>query len=85
MDKELEQYWADVRSMMETDGWRKVLKDLSDQYEVINSLDATQTVEDMWFRKGQLNVLHAILNLESSIDSSETAHKQNLEDYGSMQ
>lgn len=85
MDKELEQYWTDVRSMMETDGWRKVLKDLSDQYEVINSLDATQTVEDMWFRKGQLNVLYAILNLESSIDASETAHKQNLDDYGKMQ
>lgn len=78
-DVELEAYWADIRAMMETDGWRRHCEELRTQAEVINSVEATVNAEDMWIRKGQLSVIATILNFEATINSGEEAYLAELQ------
>jgi hypothetical protein len=78
-DVELEAYWADIRAMMETDGWRRHCEELRTQAEAINSVEATVNAEDMWIRKGQLSVIATILNLEATINSGEEVYLAELQ------
>lgn len=68
MDKAEEKYYNDLQDMFMTEGWKELLKELSANALQINSVEATKDNEDMHFRKGQLNILSFILNLESTID-----------------
>ena len=68
MDKATEKYYDDLQGMFMTDGWKEFMKELSANARQINSVEATKDNEDLYFRKGQLNILSFILNLESTVD-----------------
>jgi len=68
MDKATEKYYDDLQGMFMTDGWKELMKELSANALQINSVEATKDNEDLHFRKGQLNILSFILNLESTVD-----------------
>jgi len=68
MDREEEKYYDDLQGMFMTDGWKELIKELSANALQINSVEATKDNEDLHFRKGQLNILSFILNLESTVD-----------------
>jgi hypothetical protein len=68
MDKATEKYYDDLQGMFMTDGWKELMKELSANALQINSVEATKDNEDLYFRKGQLNILSFILNLESTVD-----------------
>lgn len=68
MDKATEKYYDDLQGMFMTDGWKEFMKELSANALQINSVEATKDKEDLYFRKGQLNILSFILNLESTVD-----------------
>jgi NADH:ubiquinone oxidoreductase subunit E len=78
-DVELEAYWSDIRAMMETDGWRRHCKELTTQAAIINSVEAAQSADDMWIRKGQLSVIATILNLEATVNAGEEAYQAELQ------
>jgi len=50
------------------DGFQTLLKELRDQVENINSVEYTRDANDLFFRKGQLNVIAYMLNLEQTIN-----------------
>jgi len=68
MDKATEKYYDGLQGMFMTDGWKELMKELSANALQINSVEATKDNEDLYFRKGQLNILSFILNLESTVD-----------------
>lgn len=68
MDKSDEKYYENLQDMFMTAGWKELMKELSANALHINSVEATKDNDDMFFRKGQLNILSFILNLESTID-----------------
>lgn len=68
MDKEVEQYYNNLQDTFMTDGWKELMKELGANALNINSVDATKDENDLHFRKGQLNILSFILNLESTVD-----------------
>jgi hypothetical protein len=68
MDKETEQYYNALQDMFMTDGWKELLKEIGANALQINSVEATKDRDDMMFRKGQLNIISFLLNLESTID-----------------
>lgn len=78
-DVELEAYWADIRAMMETSGWRRHCEELTTQAAVINSVEAVVSIEDMWIRKGQLSVIATILNLEATVNSNSDSYLAELQ------
>jgi hypothetical protein len=63
-------YFNAMDEMFSSDGWKLLIGELEENARNINSVEATKDVNDLFFRKGQLNTLSFILNLESTIDHS---------------
>ena len=68
MDKETEQYYNSLQDIFVMEGWKELMKELSANALNINTVEATRDNDDFNFRKGQLNILAFILNLESTVD-----------------
>jgi hypothetical protein len=64
LDKELQEYYEARFDMMSTKGYKDLLADIEVMIEERNNLMATQSLEDLNFRKGQLDVLHWIRTLK---------------------
>ena len=81
MDKETEQYYNTYFDLFSTDGWKQLIEELRQNAFAINSVEATKDKNDLYFRKGQLNVLAHLINLEATINNNfEELQKENDED-----
>lgn len=65
------EYFNAMDDMFSSDGWKLLIGELEENARNINSVEAAKDVNDLFFRKGQLNSLSFILNLESTIDHSK--------------
>jgi hypothetical protein len=70
MDQETQQYYDAYFSLFITDGWKQLMQDFGNNAMQINSVEAAKDADDMFFRKGQLNVLAHLLNLENIIKTN---------------
>ena len=81
MDQENQAYYDNYFSLFMTDGWKQLMEDFGSNVANINSVEATKDAEDLQFRKGQLNVLAHLLNLENIMTTNyEEATKAPEED-----
>jgi len=64
LDKELQEYYEARFEMMSTKGYKDLLADVEIMIDERNNLMATQSLEDLNFRKGQLDVLHWMRTLK---------------------
>ena len=81
MDQETQQYYDAYFSLFITDGWKQLVQEFTDNAVQINSIEAAKDANDMYFRKGQLNVLAHLLNLETIVKTNyEEAAKASEED-----
>ena len=81
MDQETQQYYDAYFSLFITDGWKQLVEEFTSNAIQINSVEATKDVNDMFFRKGQLNTLAHLLNLETIVNTNyEEANKASIED-----
>ena len=53
-DNELELYFRQMNELFHTEGWKTLVKDLSSNIPIINSVESTKDDKDLYFRKGQL-------------------------------
>ena len=70
LDTETQQYYDNYFNLFQTDGWKQLIKELQQNALVINSVEATKDSNDLYMRKGQINVLAYILNLESTTNNN---------------
>lgn len=76
MDQETQTYYDQYFSLFLTDGWKQLIQDFSNNALQINSLEAVKDANDMHFRKGQLNVLAHLINMETIVTTNyEEANK----------
>lgn len=76
MDQETETYYDQYFSLFLTDGWKQLIQDFSNNALQINSLEAVKDINDMYFRKGQLNILAHLINMETIVSTNyEEANK----------
>ena len=81
MDQETQQYYDAYFSLFITDGWKQLVEEFTSNAVQINSVEATKDADDMFFRKGQLNILAHLLNLETIVNTNyEEANKASIED-----
>jgi hypothetical protein len=64
LDKELQDYYEARFDMMSTKGYKDFVADVELMINERNNLMATTSLEDLNFRKGQLDVLHWIRTLK---------------------
>jgi|TARA_Y100000033_G_C2740053_1_gene107964 hypothetical protein len=78
LDTETQQYYDNYFNLFQTDGWKQLTEELQQNALVINSVEATKDANDLYMRKGQINVLAYILNLESTTNNNyEELHNNN--------
>jgi ABC-type xylose transport system substrate-binding protein len=59
-----------------TDGWKQLTSEFTNNANNINSIESTKDANDMYFRKGQLNVLAHLINMETIVTTNyEEANK----------
>lgn len=76
MDQETQEYYDNYFSLFMTDGWKQLIQEFGSNTVQINSVEATKDSNDMYFRKGQLNILAHLLNLETIVTTNyEEANK----------
>ena len=57
-DEALEQYFQSLFAMYGTEGWRVLMEDIARMEELYDKVsNGVDTVEALWFRKGQLEVI----------------------------
>lgn len=77
MDKDTQEYYDNYFSLFMTDGWKQLIQEFTTNAYNINSIEATKDPDDMYFRKGQLNVLAHLINMESMVNTNyEEASKE---------
>lgn len=70
LDQETQQYYDNYFTLFSTDGWKQLIEELKQNALVINSVEATKDANDLYMRKGQINVLAYILNLEATTNTN---------------
>ena len=70
MDQETQQYYDTYFSLFLTDGWKQLMQDFNNNAMQINSIEAAKDANDVFFRKGQLNVLAHLLNMETIVKTN---------------
>jgi hypothetical protein len=70
LDKELQKYYESRFEMMGTQGYIDLLTDVEGMIEQSGNLMATKSLEELHFRKGQLDILHWIRTLKALSEES---------------
>ena len=68
MDKELQEYYENAFDMMASKGWQDLLEDFSKLKANINDVTLTTDTQDLFFRKGQLDILDLILKRKEACE-----------------
>lgn len=76
MTKEDEIYFDNYFGLFRNKGWQQLVEELKKNAVMVNSVEFTSDGDNLFFRKGQLDILAFLVNLENNI--SET-HSQALE------
>ena len=73
MDKALQKYYEDRFSMMASTGWTDLIDDATNMFKAVNNLAPVNTETELFYRKGQLDILQWMLTLK---ESSAMAYEQ---------
>lgn len=68
MAPELQQYYEEQFSMMATQGWADLVEDFQKLKESINDITLTTDTQDLFLRKGQLDILDLILKRKETCE-----------------
>ena len=60
-DLDLQRYYEESFSMFTTDGWKYLIEDFQKIKDSVDTLSGVTNVEELYFRKGQLEILSLIL------------------------
>lgn len=79
ISQELQKYYEERFNMMSTLGWKDLIEDAETMFKAYNHLTSVSNAEQLFFKKGQLDILNWILTLkEVSEKSYEELNETNL-------
>jgi len=80
MDKELQVYYEEMFSMMATKGWSLLMEDFQALKTSLNDLSTVTDTQDLYFRKGQLDILNLVLQRKEICEKAfeELQHEENV-------
>jgi hypothetical protein len=76
MDKELEQYFENYYDLFASKGWKQFIEDIEGNRTLMSDITSIKDANDLYYRKGCLDILDRVLNLQTGI---ENAHKEALD------
>ena len=72
-DKELEIYYENYYDLFASKGWKQFIEDIEENRSFMSDITTIKDANDLYFRKGSLDILDRVLNLQNGI---ENAHKE---------
>ena len=73
-------HYEQIQEMLLTQGWKNVEKEMATLVDAIEGIEAVKSVEDLYYKKGQLNIARLILNLPHTVDSALEVLKEGSQD-----
>jgi hypothetical protein len=73
-------HYEQIQEMLLTQGWKNVEKEMATLVDAIEGIEAVKSVEDLYYKKGQLNIARLILNLPHTVDSALEVLKEESQD-----
>lgn len=70
MDKELQKFYEEAFSMMATKGWLDLMEDIQKVKTNYNDLSTVTDTQELYFRKGQIDILNWFLGLKGSYEKT---------------
>lgn len=70
MEQNLGKFYDEAFSMMATQGWRDLMEDIQKVKTNYNDLSTVTDTQELYFRKGQLDILNWLLGLKSSYEKT---------------
>ena len=68
MAPNLQKYYEDSFTMMTTQGWLDLVEDLNKLKDSLNNLSLVTDTQDLFFRKGQIDILDLILKRKDTCE-----------------
>ena len=60
------EYYRARQDLIEQDGWRDLVKELTNLKEIYSKIDSVESERDLWFAKGQVSILRQMIALEEA-------------------
>ena len=60
------EYYRARQDLVEKDGWRDLVKELTNLKEIYSKIDSVESERDLWFAKGQVSILRQMIALEEA-------------------
>ena len=73
MDKDIQEYYEARFDMMASKGWQDFIEDTQKMLDAYNKIERLTGVEDLYYTKGQLDILNWVINLKQT---SEEAYRE---------
>jgi hypothetical protein len=68
LNRALQKYYEDSFTMMATQGWADLMEDLNKLKDSLNNLSQVTDTQELFFRKGQLDILDLILKRKDTCE-----------------
>jgi len=73
VDKDIQEYYEARFDMMASKGWKDLVEDTQKMLDAYNKIERLTGVEDLYYTKGQLDILNWVINLKQT---SEEAYRE---------
>jgi hypothetical protein len=70
MQPELQEYYEETFGTTSSKGWKFLIEDMENLMDNINDLSSVSSTDDLFFRKGQLDILNLIVNRKKICEES---------------
>ena len=62
-----EKYYEAFLDMFSSEGWKQLMAECKQNGLTLNNVSEVKDAEQLWYTKGQLNILGNMLNLETTV------------------
>ena len=69
-DRDLQHYYESMQEMFATPGWKYLTEDLQKIYVTAQALEGVETMEQLHFRRGQIDILKLVAAQPAVIDAA---------------
>jgi hypothetical protein len=78
-----EDYYASMKEMFNSDGWKILLEELGEQVKLIEDIQTIKTFEELRFKQGQLATIGYLMNFQETLKTAEASKAEDEADVGS--
>ena len=69
-DRDLQRYYESMEEMFALPGWEYLLEDLQKVYEAAHTIEGIETMEQLHYRRGQIDILKLIVGQPAVISAA---------------